>query len=191
MPISRYPTWTRRVIVALALAPVACTTQTAERIDAVAGHAASESPRDFLALPFDAAIKPDAQPTRRIDAGNYDSALAAMYLTGKGVPQDRALAFRLYGVGAAQGNADALNHLAMLYVLGESVFQDDAMAVLLFRRAIDAGSVDAINNLAWMTEQGRVADADRAKARDLYEQAAEQGNAEAKANLRRLDQAAN
>ena len=55
--------------------------------------------------------------------------LAAMYLTGKGVPKDDTQALHFYKKAADQGLPDALNSIAMMYRNGIGVPQDYSQAL--------------------------------------------------------------
>jgi TPR repeat protein len=68
------------------------------------------------------------------------SALAAMYFYGKGVPENYVQAVRWYRKSAEQGNADAQYALCYMYHLGKGLPQDNSEAASLCRRAAEQGN---------------------------------------------------
>ena len=67
------------------------------------------------------------------------ASLAAMYIQGRGLPQDDAEAVRWYRLAADQGEAQARQNLETMYHEGHGVPQDNAEAVRWFRLAADQG----------------------------------------------------
>ena len=67
---------------------------------------------------------------------------------GRGGPKDEAEARRLYGLAAAQGDADALNNLAAMHLGGRGGPKDEAEALRLYGLAAAQGRAEAQYNLA-------------------------------------------
>jgi TPR repeat protein len=66
-----------------------------------------------------------------------------MFQNGQGVAQDYAEAARLYGLAAAQGDADAQSNLGIMFENGQGVAQDRAEAIRWYRLADAQGEADA------------------------------------------------
>ena len=112
------------------------------------------------------------------------SALAQMYLFGKGVLQDYAEAARLFTLAAKQGDSGAQLKLASMYANGKGVLQDYAEAVRLNRLAAEQGDSHAQHKLAslYLFGEWKVLQ-DDAEAARLFTLAAKQGHAGAQYNL--------
>jgi TPR repeat protein len=76
--------------------------------------------------------------------------LGVMYMLGKGVPKDDAMAVTWYRKAANQGNPDGQWSLGLMYFYGTGVAQDYAAAAAWFRKAADQGDADAQYNLGVM-----------------------------------------
>ena len=81
--------------------------------------------------------------------------LGFMYVTGTGIPQDRAEAAKWFRKAANQGNAIAQFNLGLMYNKGEGVSQDHAEAVKWYRKAADQGDADAQSYLGLMYYKGQ------------------------------------
>lgn len=81
--------------------------------------------------------------------------LGFMYVTGTGIPQDRAEAAKWFRKAADQGNAIAQFNLGLMYNKGEGVSQDHAEAVKWYRKAADQGDADAQSYLGLMYYKGQ------------------------------------
>jgi TPR repeat protein len=62
-----------------------------------------------------------------------------LYTFGQGVPEDHALALRLFRLAAEQGDADAQNNLGGMYAEGLGVAADAVEAYMWFELAASAG----------------------------------------------------
>ena len=110
-----------------------------------------------LAAPQSEALEPKGQAMRAYGTEAYHEAvqllvpaaragdpeaqlfLGYLYLTGKGVDQDTALAAHWYRLAAEQGNADAQYQLGLMYELGIGLPQDIWEAEGWYQRATDQG----------------------------------------------------
>ena len=110
--------------------------------------------------------------------------VAECYAFGSGgVEEDDAVALRLYGLAAAQGEAYAQLTLGYMFELGEGVAQDYTEAVRLYSLAAAQGDADAQFSLGYMFENGKGVAQDTAEAIRWYRLAAEQGFLEAQEQL--------
>ena len=91
------------------------------------------------------------------DQGNAGAQIyiGFMYVTGTGIPQDRAEAAKWFRKAADQGNAIAQFNLGLMYNKGEGVPQDHAEAVKWYRKAADQGDADAQSYLGLMYYKGQ------------------------------------
>jgi TPR repeat protein len=110
-----------------------------------AAHAEGERSRPewLLLLPLPGPFLADAQYS-----------LGVCYFEGKGVPQDKAQAARLYRQAADHGLAEAQYNLGVCYFTGKSVPQDKVQAARLYRRAADQGNAAAGYDLGVCYEKG-------------------------------------
>jgi TPR repeat protein len=76
--------------------------------------------------------------------------LGCLYAFGQGVPEDPALALRLYRLAAEQGDADAQNNLGGMYAEGMGVAPDLVEAYLWFELAAGRDHAMARRNLAFI-----------------------------------------
>ena len=81
--------------------------------------------------------------------------LGALCWNGKGVPQDRAKALKLWHQSAKQGNLESLLGLGFLYSEGEGVDIDEEKGFAFYKTAADNGSVDAQSIVAIKYSEGR------------------------------------
>lgn len=91
--------------------------------------------------------------------------LGCLYTFGQGVPEDHALALRLFRLAAEQGDADAQNNLGGMYAEGLGVAPDQVAAYMWFELAASAGHETAIRNRAYLAEAMSAAQIARAKVR--------------------------
>lgn len=119
--------------------------------------------------------------SQRVKLGHCDAqnTLGLMYLNGKGMPQDNAMATHWFEKAAKQGYIPALNNLGDSYYYGHGILQDYKIAVVLFKRAAKQGYAPAQTNLGDMYYLGRGVEQNYMKALELYEKAALQGYVEA------------
>jgi TPR repeat protein len=109
-----------------------------------------------------------------------------VYLSGKGVQQNKAKAANWFRQAAEEGDADAQAELGYMYDRGEGVPQNKAEAVKWYRRAAEQGHAKAQNNLGIMYMKGEDVAQDKAEAVKLWKQAAEQRCVAAQSNLGKM-----
>ena len=100
--------------------------------------------------------------------------------------QDKTEAVRLYGLAAAQGNADGQCNLGTCYEFGKGVRQDKVEGARLYGLAAAQGEAVAQWNLGLCYEFGKGVRQDRVEAARLYGLAAAQGDDEGRRRQRRL-----
>ena len=91
--------------------------------------------------------------------------LGCLYTFGQGIPEDHALALRLFRLAAEQGDADAQNNLGGLYAEGLGVAADQVEAYMWFELAASAGHETAIRDRALLAEAMGAVQIARAEAR--------------------------
>jgi uncharacterized protein len=91
--------------------------------------------------------------------------LGCLYTFGQGVPQDYAMALRLYRLAAEQGDADALNNLGGMYAEGLGVRADPVEAYMWFDLAAGQGHEMASRNRDFIAASLSVDQIATAKAR--------------------------
>lgn len=91
--------------------------------------------------------------------------LGCLYTFGQGVPEDHALALRLFRLAAEQDDADAQNNLGGMYAEGLGVAADPVEAYMWFELAASAGHETALRNRAYLAEAMSAAQIEKAKAR--------------------------
>jgi TPR repeat protein len=101
------------------------------------------------------------------------------------VAQDYKEAARLYGLAAAQGNANAQYNLGVMYDNGTGVAQDYKEAVRLYRLAAAQGDARAQSNLGTMYEFGTGVAQDYVRAHMWYNLGAISGDKDNKAPANR------
>jgi len=114
-------------------------------------------------------------------------ALAKSYLTGEGVKQDSAEAFKIYRKMADAGSAEALFELHECYRFGYGVEKDNAKAMEVLRKSAEMGYVKAQHALGFYYQRGNGdTPVDLHEAVKWYTLAAAQGDSGSKAFLERL-----
>jgi uncharacterized protein len=89
-------------------------------------------------------------PLAEAGDANAQFRLGCLYAFGQGVPEDHALALRLYRQAAEQGDADAQNNLGGMYAEGMGVQADPVEAYMWFELAAASGHAMARRNLAFI-----------------------------------------
>jgi TPR repeat protein len=112
-----------------------------------------------------------------------NSALARLYMTGRGVAKDPAKALALYRRTATSGDQSALIAIGSMYAEGNGVPRNDAEAVRWYEKALPNDGVGANLYLARMLRDGRGIKQDLARAIKLLEEAGSRGIGEAYAEL--------
>ncbi len=128
-----------------------------------------------------------AQVSAAAKAGDLKAqrALALMYFTGQGLPQDLSAAVKWTRQAAEGGLAEAQNDLGQCYATGRSVTLDSAEAARWYRKAADQGFAPAQLQLARCYEQATGVPLDLKQSVKWYRKAAEQGNLAAQIALGR------
>jgi len=131
---------------------------------------------------FDEAAKSYRQAA---DGGSAaaQTALAALYDSGRGLAQDAGEAFHWYRAAADQAYAPAQAALGDFYEQGHGVMKDEAEAVRWYNRAAEQSNIQGEVSLARMYDGGRGVDKNDVQAVRWYRKAAEQGSAEAEYGL--------
>lgn len=111
-------------------------------------------------------------------------ALAVVFDTGDGLPEDDKKAIEWYRRAAAQGHMHAQHNLGISYANGEGVERNVVQAVLWYRQAAAQGNTNSQYNLGLLHAigQGPVRRND-GEALRWFRQAAEHGHAKAQSNL--------
>ena len=92
------------------------------------------------------------------------NALAGLYYSGDGVPQDDAEAARWYRLAAEQGHAEAQYALGLLiYYIGRGAPQDNTQALLWITLAASQGEDNARRTLGLVEKQMTPADISEAR----------------------------
>jgi hypothetical protein len=110
---------------------------------------------------------------------NAQSLLGSMYLIGKGVPKDVALAIYWLKEAAKQEHAAAQSLLGAIYLVGKDAPQNLVKAAQWFQKAARLGLADAQYLLGIMYYEGKGVPRDLALAHHFFSQAATQGHADA------------
>ena len=105
--------------------------------------------------------------------------VGVMYLTGRGVAKDPALAARWHRSAAEQGLAVAQYGLGVMYYMGEGVDQDHEAAATWFRKAANQDYADAQFNLGVMHFNGQGVRRDMSEVVKWISLAAAQGHKDA------------
>lgn len=100
--------------------------------------------------------------------------LAAMYLRGRGVPEDASETVKWYVLAAEQGHAEAQFQLGYMYRFGRLVQKDHNKAVVWFRLAAAQGDPRSQNCLGICHEYGQGVEQDLFKAFEWYSRSAHQ-----------------
>jgi TPR repeat protein len=113
------------------------------------------------------------EPTQRLEAcrpllerGNADAqtTIGVMYLEGRGVPEDHALAMSSFRKAAAQGHTEAFYNIGYAYEKGKGVRQDFVEAAKWYRRGANRNDVWALGRLAEIYGKGYGVPEDPVKA---------------------------
>jgi TPR repeat protein len=105
--------------------------------------------------------------------------LAAAHYHGRGAPNDKVMAARLYRIACDGGRFEACDHLGYMYMLGEGGLAKSATdAYELYRRACDGGNAGGCRNSAVAHHQGLGVERDVKQALALYQKACERGCAD-------------
>jgi len=105
------------------------------------------------------------------------AAYAQLLLDGRGVPQDRAAAYRWFEVAAGAGSVEATNMLGRCQELGWGVPADAVLAATHYRAAAERGLDWGQYNYANLLARGAGLALDREAALAWYRRAADQGHA--------------
>ncbi|SDR32711.1 tetratricopeptide repeat protein [Pseudovibrio sp. Tun.PSC04-5.I4] len=126
-----------------------------------------------------------ALATRQAEAGITSSKtlLGVLYETGKGVPQDLALATSWYELAAKDGDLQAALRLGLLYLAGNGSDAEKQKAADQLERAATANIPEALYNLALLHQEGKVRPNDPKIIKSLLERAAETDDADAMLEL--------
>lgn len=106
-----------------------------------------------------------------------------MYLTGRGIARDEALALDMLQSAAEAGDPRAQVNIGLFYEGGRLLEQDPQQAAYWFEQAADAGMAFAQTKLGVLYQRGEGVPQDFARAHALYEAAGEQGDVYALRNL--------
>lgn len=125
----------------------------------------------------DARAKQIERIRQRAEQGYIDQQieLAAAYLTGKGVPQDTAMAAHWYEKAALGGDPEAENEIGYFYQKGIGVRVDQDRAFHWFQLSSASGLVSAKVNLGVSYLYGFGTRKNAATARQLFIEAAKKG----------------
>ena len=102
---------------------------------------------------------------------------------GRGVPQDKAEAERLYRKAARVGHAGAMRNLGYMSEYGDGVPKDIGDAFRWYQKAAELGDAQGMSRLAHMYALGKGVTRNEREAVRWYQQAATGGIAEAMYNL--------
>ena len=111
-----------------------------------------------------------------------------MYMDGKGVARNYAIAMQWFSRSAAQGNSLGQNNLGGMYRDGKGVQRDYGKALTFFKAAAAQGNAAAQVNLGLMLLNGQGAQADPLHAYMWFDLAAAQNVPQAIANRNALRQ---
>jgi len=110
-----------------------------------------------------------------VDQSVSKERLGMDYLLGRGVPENRELAFSWFEKAAAQGSAKAANELGYMYASGKGVAQNYQLALEYYQQAADGGIASAKYNLGLLYLNGLGTPADPARAQADFQEAAAMG----------------
>jgi hypothetical protein len=116
------------------------------------------------------------------------SNLGSLLFSGDGVAEDRAAAFRWFGLAAEAGNADGQLKLGVCYKAGYGVTPDHPAALRWFHASAAQGNASAMGYVGEYFQNGYAQPADAVEAARWYYLAVQAGNAEARATFDLLDQ---
>jgi TPR repeat protein len=145
----------------------------------------------ILALPFilassraaDSAVRTQTEEERfasaraKAEQGDTRSQyiLGLMYMGGRGVTKDNALAVEWFRKAADKGDPFGQNSLGRMYEYGMGVAQDYAAALDWYRKSIAQGNAGAQISLGFAYANGHGVPKDDAEAASCYRKAADQG----------------
>jgi uncharacterized protein len=90
--------------------------------------------------------------------------LGCLYTFGQGVPEDHAMALRLFRLAADQGDLDAQNNLGGMYAEGLGAEPDLVRAYMWFEVAAERGHETAKSNRAFIAARMSAEQIDEAEA---------------------------
>ncbi|HEX3572906.1 MAG TPA: tetratricopeptide repeat protein [Acidobacteriaceae bacterium] len=108
-----------------------------------------------------------------------EAKLGALYMRGRGVPQDYAAGLAWYRKAAGQGSATAEVGLAAAYYYAAGVSADYAEAFRWYKKAADQGNSQGESGLAYLYQHGDGVTRDYDAALRWYRKAADNGSAAA------------
>jgi TPR repeat protein len=100
--------------------------------------------------------------------------LAELYVAGRGVPKDDAMAFSLFTKACNGDNAWGCGELGFYYANGRTVPVDYARALTLFTKSCDAKSMYGCNGLGELYRDGHGVPKDEARALHLFQTVCEE-----------------
>lgn len=106
--------------------------------------------------------------------------LASLYIDGKGVKQDKRLAFQILFKTASEGSSRAVNYLGFCFEKGYWVEKNSCKAFELYSKAEEKGHLVARCNLGYSYQDGVGTVKDEIKGFQYYLKAAMEGNIVAK-----------
>jgi uncharacterized protein len=118
-----------------------------------------------------------AEIRKRAEMGYQDQQieLASIYLAGRDVPQDYALAAKWYAKAAGAGNVQAQTQIALFYQYGTGVRADPGRAFHWFQLAAASGAPGAKVNLGVCYLNGVGTPKNTSTAKGLFLEAANKG----------------
>ena len=121
----------------------------------------------------------------RAEAGDANSQfeVAALFQTGKGVPQDYEAAMRWCLLAAEQGHSRAQFNIGSFYLHGLVVDSDPVVALRWYERAASHGDPELLYNIAHVVEKANEHFNAWSFAVQCYQAAADAGYAEAQCSL--------
>jgi len=114
-------------------------------------------------------------------SAQYD--LGVAFLTGDGLPQDKAAGMAWVVLAAEQGSPAAARQIARRRRNGEAIEVDESKIAGALKPQVEAGDLDSMRALAPMIIAGRGVKQDAAQGIALLSRAAEKGSAEAEKEL--------
>lgn len=111
---------------------------------------------------------------------NAETALAILYLEGKGTEKDITRAKACLELAVSHGSAAAAIYLGSEYISGKNYGQNPTLALEYFTKAASLGYTDAYERMGDIYHDGELGERDIAKAIELYERAAAGGSENAR-----------
>jgi hypothetical protein len=109
--------------------------------------------------------------------------LGKLYFTGRGIGNDKQVAFFWFTKAADQGNSESQLNLAKMYESGRHTTEDKPLAAQLYQKASDQGNSTAAYNLSHMYKDGVGVQKNEKKGYALLVKSATAGNADAQCEL--------